>query len=82
LGYARADQQRYKAEELLAAGAILLGRVTDEIVAARFAAAPKEEGFAGQMNALPKDVVSQSLGRASWQNTSIIRDIPPRRSPS
>jgi class 3 adenylate cyclase len=37
LRYAGPDQQRYKAEELLEAGAILLGRVTDEIVAAFFA---------------------------------------------
>ena len=39
--YAGADQQRYKAEELLEAGAILLGRVTYEIFAAFFPSAPK-----------------------------------------
>ena len=43
LGYARADQQRYKAEELLEAGAILLGRVTYEIVAALLRRLPRRK---------------------------------------
>jgi class 3 adenylate cyclase/dihydrofolate reductase len=73
LRYASADQQRYKAEEILEAGAILLGRVTYEIFAAFFPTAPKDEGFADRMNALPKYVVSQSLGTAGWQNSSIIK---------
>jgi class 3 adenylate cyclase/dihydrofolate reductase len=73
LRYAGADQQRYKAEELLEAGAILLGRVTYEIFAAFFPTAPKDEGFADRMNALPKYVVSQSLGTVGWQNSSIIK---------
>jgi hypothetical protein len=40
LRYAGHDQQRYKAEELFEAGAILLGRVTYEIFAAFSAARP------------------------------------------
>ena len=40
LRYAGADQQRYKAEELVEAGAVLLGRVTYEIFAAFFPTAP------------------------------------------
>ena len=72
LRYAGADQQRYKAEELLQAGAILLGRVTYEIFAAFFPTAPKDEGFADRMNALPKYVVSKSLRTVGWQNASII----------
>src|SRR5215207_3557171 len=43
LRYAGHDQQRYKAEELLEAGAIVLGRVTYEIFAAFFPTAPKDE---------------------------------------
>jgi class 3 adenylate cyclase/dihydrofolate reductase len=35
--------------------------------------APKDEGFADRMNALPKYVVSQSLRTAGWQNSSIIK---------
>ena len=73
LRYAGADQQRYKAEELFEAGAILLGRVTYEIFAAFFPTAPKDEGFADRMNALPKYVVSQSLRTVAWQYSSIIK---------
>ena len=73
LRYAGADQQRYKAEELLEVGAILLGRVTYEIFAAFFPTAPTDEGFADRMNALPKYVVSQSLRTVGWQNASIIK---------
>ena len=73
LRYSGADQQRYKAEELLEVGAILLGRVTYEIFAAFFPTAPTDEGFADRMNALPKYVVSQSLRTVGWQNASIIK---------
>ena len=73
LRYAGADQQRYKAEELVQAGAILLGRVTYEIFAAFWPTAPEDEGFADRMNALPKYVVSKSLRTGGWQNSSIIK---------
>jgi class 3 adenylate cyclase len=76
LRYAGADQQRYKAEELSEAGAILLGRVTYEIFAAFWPTAPSDEGFADRMNALPKYVVSKSLTTAGWQNSSIIKGNP------
>jgi class 3 adenylate cyclase len=38
--------------------------------------APKDEGFADRMNALPKYVVSQSLRTVAWQNSSIIKGNP------
>jgi class 3 adenylate cyclase/dihydrofolate reductase len=76
LRYAGEDQQRYKAEELSAAAAILLGRVTYEIFAAFWPTAPNDEGFADRMNALPKYVVSKSLRTASWQNSTIIKGNP------
>jgi class 3 adenylate cyclase len=76
LRYADADQQRYKAEELLEAGAVLLGRVTYEIFAAFWPTAPSDEGFADRMNTVPKYVVSQSLKTADWQNASIIGGNP------
>jgi dihydrofolate reductase len=80
LRYASADQQRYKAEEILEAGAILLGRVTYEIFAAFFPTAPKDEGFADRMNALPKYVVSQSRARRAGRTQASSREMPPRRS--
>jgi class 3 adenylate cyclase/dihydrofolate reductase len=76
LRYAGEDQQRYKAEELSQAGAILLGRVTYEIFASFWPTAPKDEGFANRMNSLPKYVVSRRLRAASWQNSSIIGKDP------
>ena len=76
LRYAGEDQQRYKAEELFEAGAILLGRVTYEIFAAFWPTAPKDEGFANRMNSIPKYVVSKSLRTAGWQNSIIIGGNP------
>jgi class 3 adenylate cyclase/dihydrofolate reductase len=70
------DQQRFKAEELFEAGAILLGRVTYEIFAAFWPTAPDDGGFAERMNSIPKYVVSSSLRTASWQNTTIIEGNP------
>jgi class 3 adenylate cyclase/dihydrofolate reductase len=66
------DQQRFKIDELLAADAVLLGRVTYEIFAAFWPNAPPDNGFADKMNALDKYVVSTSLRTASWNNTRII----------
>jgi class 3 adenylate cyclase/dihydrofolate reductase len=79
LRYASADQQRYKAEELSEADAILIGRVTYEIFAAFWPTAPSDEGFADRMNALPKYVVSTSLRTVDWQNASIIGGNPAER---
>jgi class 3 adenylate cyclase/dihydrofolate reductase len=76
LRYAGEEQQRYKAEELFGAGAILLGRVTYEIFAAFWPTAPKDEGFADRMNSIPKYVVSRSLRTAGWQNTTIVGGNP------
>jgi class 3 adenylate cyclase/dihydrofolate reductase len=76
LRYAGEDQQRYKAEELFEAGAILLGRVTYEIFAAFWPTAPNDQGFANRMNSIPKYVVSGSLRTAGWQNSIIIGGNP------
>jgi dihydrofolate reductase len=76
LRYAGHDQQRYKAEELAEAGAILLGRVTYEIFALFWPMAPTDEGFADRMNSIPKYVVSKSLRTAGWQNSIIIGGNP------
>jgi class 3 adenylate cyclase/dihydrofolate reductase len=73
LQYAGEDQQRFKVDELLDAGAILFGRVTYEIFAAFWPTAPKDEGFADRMNSIPKYVVSKNLKTAAWQNSTIIK---------
>ncbi|HUG88452.1 MAG TPA: dihydrofolate reductase family protein, partial [Actinomycetota bacterium] len=68
------DQQRYKVDELIATGAILLGRVTYQIFAAFWPTAPASE-FKDGMNAVPKHVVSRTLQEPTWSNTSIVRDV-------
>jgi class 3 adenylate cyclase/dihydrofolate reductase len=74
IAYAGEDQQRFKIDELDEAGAFLLGRVTYEIWAAFWPIAPKDEGFAERMNAMPKYVVSTRLREATWQPAEIISD--------
>jgi dihydrofolate reductase len=53
--------------------ALLLGRVTYEGFAAAW---PSRSGdrFSDKFNAMPKHVVSSSLERADWNNSTIIRD--------
>lgn len=73
LRYASEAQQKYKVDEVFEAGALLLGRVTYQIFAAFWPTAPKDEGFADRMNAIPKYVVSTSIQEAAWQNSTVIK---------
>lgn len=66
----------FKTEELLAAGAHLLGRVTYAAFAAAWPNMPDDDPT-GRMNGLPHYVVSTTLQTAEWQNSTIIRaDVP------
>jgi dihydrofolate reductase len=57
---------------LIAAGdTLLLGRVTYEGFARAFAS--QSGGVADQMNRIPKVVVSTTLERADWQNSTLLR---------
>jgi hypothetical protein len=67
------DQQRYKVDEIFAAGAILLGRVTYQIWAAFWPDAPRDAGFADRINGIEKYVVSTTLREQTWNNTTVIR---------
>jgi class 3 adenylate cyclase/dihydrofolate reductase len=67
------DQQRYKIDEIFAAGALLFGRVTYQIWAAFWPDAPKDAGFADRINGLEKYVVSATLREPTWNNTTVIR---------
>jgi dihydrofolate reductase len=63
----------FKGEELRAADAQLLGRVTYEGFAKAW---PTMEGageFGEKMNAMPKFVVSTTLDAADWNNTTVLR---------
>jgi class 3 adenylate cyclase/dihydrofolate reductase len=72
LQHATDDMQRYKIEEVFAVDALLLGRVTYQIWAAFWPSAPRDEGFADRINALPKYVVSKTLKDVEWENTTLL----------
>lgn len=71
-----ADGDAYKLEELRVAEAMLLGRVTYEGFAAAWPSIEDEQGFAEKMNGMPKYVVSSTLERADWQNSTILPGDP------
>ena len=67
------DGNAFKMEELQAADAQLLGRVTYEGFAAAWPAMEESTGeFGRKMNAMPKYVVTTTLTEATWKNTTII----------
>jgi dihydrofolate reductase len=69
-----ADGDKFKLDETLEAGALLLGRVTYEGFAAAWPSMTDEQGFADKMNSMPKYVVSTTLDKAEWANSTIIAD--------
>jgi class 3 adenylate cyclase len=75
LRHSAEDLQRHNIDQLLATGAILLGRTTYQIWAAFFPTMRDDEGFAAHVNSVPKYVVSDSMQEAGWQNATIIRGV-------
>jgi len=71
-----AEGDKFKLEELQEAEAQLLGRVTYEGFAAAWPKMEDEAGFAEKMNTMPKYVVSSTLERADWQNTTVLSGDP------
>jgi dihydrofolate reductase len=69
---ARGDEgDKFKLDEALAADALLLGRVTYEGFAEAW---PSREGdFADKFNGMPKYVVSSSLEKADWNNSTLLK---------
>ena len=72
-----AEGNQFKLDELRSAGALLLGRTTYEGFAEAWPSRTDEIGFAERMNSLPKYVVSSTLERGDWNNTTVIRDDVP-----
>ena len=71
------DGDKFKLDEVLAAEALLLGRVTYEGFAAAW---PSREGdFAEKFNTMPKFVVSTTLGSPEWSNSTVIADDVPQQ---
>jgi dihydrofolate reductase len=71
-----AEGDKFKLEELQEAEAQLLGRTTYEGFAAAWPKMEDEAGFAEKMNTMPKYVVSSTLERADWQNTTVLSGDP------
>ena len=69
----RSDEAgQFKYDELFASDALLLGRVTYEGFAAAWPSMTDEQGFADRMNGIAKYVVSTTLHKAEWNNSTII----------
>ena len=69
------EGDRFKLEEALGAEALLLGRVTYEGFAEAW---PSRSGeFADKFNGMPKYVVSSTIERPEWSNSTVIDgDVP------
>ena len=66
----RGEGDTFKLEETMATDALLLGRVTYEGFAGAW---PSRDGeFADKFNSMPKHVVSSTLERPEWSNSSVL----------
>jgi dihydrofolate reductase len=65
------EGDKFKLDEVFAADALLLGRVTYEAFAEAW---PSRSGdFADKFNTMPKYVVSTTLDEPAWNNSTVIR---------
>jgi dihydrofolate reductase len=68
----RGDEgDKFKLEETRASTALLLGRVTYDGFAAAWP--PREGEFADKFNAMPKYVVSSTLEKPEWNNSTVLK---------
>jgi dihydrofolate reductase len=63
---------KFKFEELMAAGALLLGRITYEAFAKAWPTMEGTGAFGEKMNSMPKYVASTTLKQADWSPSTII----------
>jgi dihydrofolate reductase len=63
---------RVETEEALQSEAILLGRNSDEWFATRWRNRTGE--WADRLNSLPKYIVSSTLGKPKWTNSTVLKD--------
>jgi dihydrofolate reductase len=66
------EGDKFKLDEVMAAGALLLGRVTYEGFAAAWPKMADANPFGEKMNGMPKYVVSSTLRDPEWNNTTVI----------
>lgn len=66
------ENERYNVEQVMNADALLLGRRTWQSWAAFWPTATGNVALAERLNAMPKYVVTRTLERADWNNSTII----------
>ncbi len=69
------EQEQFKAEELIKADALLLGRRTYEGFAAAWPTMEGTGAYGEKMNSMPKYVVSTTLSEPSWNATVLRGDL-------
>jgi dihydrofolate reductase len=67
------DGEQFKFGEVMQADALLLGRVTYEGFAQAWPSMTDAGEFGDKMNAMPKYVVSTTLDKAEWNNSTLVR---------
>jgi dihydrofolate reductase len=70
----RGDEgDKFKLDETLSSEALLLGRVTYEGFAEAWPSRTDEAGFADKFNSMPKYVVSSTLEKPEWNNSTVLK---------
>ncbi len=67
-----AEGDKFKLDEVMESDALLLGRVTYEGFAEAWPGRTDEVGFADKMNEMAKFVVSSTLDRPEWNNSTVL----------
>ncbi len=70
------EGMKYKLDEVSDHDALLLGRTTYEGFAAAWPDMTDDVGFADKMNTMPKYVVSGTLQRTDWSNSTVLSGDP------
>jgi dihydrofolate reductase len=65
---------QFKFDEVMKAEGLLLGRVTYQEFAQAWPSMTEAGEFGDKMNGMPKFVVSTTLEKAEWNNSTLIRD--------
>lgn len=72
--YASEEREAFVQKRIAGAGAFVLGRTTYEMLAAFWSTKKKNEmGVADKLNSAPKFVVSSTMTKGEWNNTTIVK---------